>query len=107
MVLASWKKLIVPKSQRGWGLKNIFLFLKVLIAKNVWRFIQEFGLLAHVIKDKYIYLDSIEEWIKNLARNFQNSSIIWKAVVMSFPLICNWFLWKIARDKKVQIVLDP
>jgi hypothetical protein len=28
-------------------------------------------------------------------------------VVMSFPLICNWFLWKIARDKKVQIVLDP
>jgi hypothetical protein len=36
IVLASWKKLVAPKYKDGWGLKNIFLFSKALVAKNVW-----------------------------------------------------------------------
>jgi hypothetical protein len=29
IVLVSWKKLALPKAQGGWGLKNIFLFLRL------------------------------------------------------------------------------
>jgi hypothetical protein len=107
MVLASWKKLVIPKSQGGWGLKNIFLFSKALVAKNVWRLIQGSGLWAQVIKDKYISPESIEEWVRKPIRHSHNASIIWKVVVMAFPLIGNWLVWKIGRGNKVQIGLDP
>jgi len=30
MVLASWKRIVVPKSLGGWGLKNIFLLSKAI-----------------------------------------------------------------------------
>jgi hypothetical protein len=40
MVSTSWKKIEIPKSQGGWGLKNIFLFSKDLAAKTVWILIQ-------------------------------------------------------------------
>jgi hypothetical protein len=70
MVLSSWKRLAIPKSQGGWGLKNIFMFSKALATKNVWRLVQGFGLWAQVTKDKYISLDSIEEWIKKLIKKY-------------------------------------
>jgi hypothetical protein len=34
IVLSSWKKMALPKSFQGWGLKNPFLFLKALAAKT-------------------------------------------------------------------------
>ena len=32
-----WKRIAVPKGLDGWGLKNIFLFVKALDAKGGWR----------------------------------------------------------------------
>jgi hypothetical protein len=92
MVLVSWKKLVVPKAQGGWGLKNIFLFSKALAAKNVWRLIQGSGLWAQVIKEKYIAPDTMEEWVRNPVKRIQNASIIWKAIVTAFPLVGNWLV---------------
>jgi hypothetical protein len=46
LVLASWKKLVVPKASGGWGLKNPFLFSKALAAKNVWRILQGKGIVG-------------------------------------------------------------
>jgi hypothetical protein len=34
LVLASWKKLVVPKASGGWGLKNPFLFSKATSCKK-------------------------------------------------------------------------
>jgi hypothetical protein len=53
MVLASWKRISIPKSLSGWGLKNtFFLFSKALDCKNVWSLIQGIGVSAQVTKYK-------------------------------------------------------
>jgi hypothetical protein len=44
MILVSWRKITIPKSQGGWGLKNIFMFSKALAAKIVLRLLQGVGL---------------------------------------------------------------
>jgi hypothetical protein len=54
LVLASWKKMALPKANGGWGLKNTFLFSKALAAKNVWRLIQGTCLWVQVVREKYI-----------------------------------------------------
>jgi hypothetical protein len=35
------KVLVILKETREWELKNIFLFLKALVAKNVWQLVQD------------------------------------------------------------------
>ena len=36
---------------------------------------------------KYIALDSVEEWIRSEKKSHSGGSIIWKAVVKSFDII--------------------
>jgi hypothetical protein len=84
LVLASWKKLVVPKENGGWGLKNPFLFSKALAAKNVWRLIQGKGLWVQVIRAKYISPTIVEDWVRNPKKQVHNASIIWKVVNSSF-----------------------
>jgi hypothetical protein len=62
MVLASWKRIYTPKYIGGWGLKDIFLFSKALVEKNVWSPIQEAGLWAQATKAKKFL--KIQLWIR-------------------------------------------
>ena len=56
----------ISKATRYWrlGLKNIFMFSKVFVAKSVWA--QNGGkcLYCKDISQKYIMYESIEVWIK-------------------------------------------
>jgi hypothetical protein len=72
IVLALWKKLIVPKTSGGWGLKNPFLFSKALVAKNVWRLFRGKGLWVQVIRAKYISQTTIEDWVRNPRKQVHN-----------------------------------
>jgi hypothetical protein len=49
-----WSTLAIPKYLGGWGLKNIFLFAKALVAKSVWRLISTDNLWTQVVTHKYI-----------------------------------------------------
>jgi hypothetical protein len=66
-----------------------------------------FWVWAQVIKDKYIALDTMEEWVRNHVKRIQNASIIWKAIITTFPLVGNWLVWHVGKGDKVQIGLDP
>jgi hypothetical protein len=37
----------------------------------------------------------LEDWNRTPRKLFQKASVIWKAVILSFPLIRNWLLWKV------------
>jgi hypothetical protein len=89
LVLASWKKLALPKSIGGWGLKNPFLFSKALATKNVWRLIQGTCLWVQVVRDKYIAPNTVEDWIRKSLKQQNNASIIWKVVIYAFHLVGN------------------
>jgi hypothetical protein len=107
LVLASWKKLALPKANGGWGLKNPFLFSKALATKNVWRLIQGKGYVVQVIRAKYIAPTSVEDWVRNPIKQVHNASIIWKVVNSTFHLVGNWLIWQVGKGDKVQIGLDP
>jgi hypothetical protein len=65
-VLASCKRLATLKKLGGWGLKNIYLFSKDLVAKSVrGGLIEGLGLWPQSIKEKYFPCDTIIHCIHN------------------------------------------
>jgi hypothetical protein len=66
----SWEKLAVPKSLGGWGLKNIFLLFKSLGCKAGWTLVKTESIWTSVIIHKYIFPNTVEEWIQNHVKWF-------------------------------------
>ena len=60
-----WENISKPKSLGGWGLKNIFLFARALVAKGGWHLIHSENLWTSVMIEKYIAPDSVVDWIRN------------------------------------------
>jgi hypothetical protein len=99
--------LALPKTLGGWGIKNIFLFSKALVAKAGWRLIRTPTLWSSIALCKYILLNSLEYWICPLIKPLQNVSIIWKEIVTSFQVISNGLTWRIGRGSRVILGVDP
>jgi len=64
------------KSYGGWGLKNIFIFSKALVAKTFWILITTDILWTQVVTHKYIKPGSAGEWIRRTNKKNPNCSII-------------------------------
>jgi len=102
-----WERIALPKSMGGWGLKNIFLFSKALVAKGGWRLIKTTSLWTRVLSHKYMALDSIEDWVRNPEKSHKGGSVIWKAVVSAFQVVENYLVWKFGNGRKLRIGEDP
>jgi hypothetical protein len=50
----NWESLAKPKTQGGWGIRNIFTFNTALAANSLWRVLTTKGIWSMVIKDKYL-----------------------------------------------------
>ena len=102
-----WKRIAVPKGFGGWGLKDIFLFSKALVAKGGWRLLKCSNLWTRVLKQKYIFGESLLDWIRNPRKSHVGGSVIWKAIVNSFDLIENNLVWDVGNGESVLIGRDP
>jgi len=60
-----------------------------------------------VVTQKYIEPFSVEEWIINPTEACHDVSIIWKAIVLVFPLIGRWLVWKAGKGNRVRLGEDP
>ena len=99
--LAKWQMLACPKYLGGWGIKNPFLFCQSLVAKTLWRLIKNPKTLwGRVLTSKYFPNGSITEWIRKQDKSFKNGSIGWKAVVLAFPRVGNWFTWMVGNGRR-------
>jgi hypothetical protein len=107
ITLVKWKRVALPKDMGGWGIKYLSLFAKALSAKCVWRLITVDGLWSQVMKQKYIELDFMEDWIRSPTKSHQNALIVWKVVILAFPLVGRWLIWKVGRGNKVRLGEDP
>lgn len=83
-----WERISLPKALGGWGLKNIFHFLKALVAKSGWRLITMKSLCTEVVWHKYIAPVPLCTWIRNPRRGIGGVSGIWKAVLEAIDIIC-------------------
>jgi hypothetical protein len=88
----------------GWGLENIFLFSKYLVAKSCWRLITTDSLWMKVIIQKYIYPEFVLEWIRNPLKKKSMCSIIWKEVINSYEVVGEGLSWHIGNGSKVCII---
>lgn len=103
----NWKRIVVPKGLGGWGLKNIFRFAQALAAKGGWRLINSNSFGTQVISQKYLAHLSIEDWIRNRRKSHVGGSVIWKAIVKSFPLLESNLAWRVGNGQKLRIGQDP
>lgn len=60
-----------------------------------------------MVYKKHIFTLSIEEWIQSPNKLKQNISIIWKAVITSFPLIESGLAWKVGDRSHLRVGIDP
>jgi hypothetical protein len=62
--LCSWQTLSRPKSEGGWGLKNLCIFNKALLASSFWRAISIDNIWHRIIKDKYLNAKPLSIWLR-------------------------------------------
>ena len=65
------------------------------------------SLWSRVLKQKYIFGESLLEWIRNPRKSHVGGSVIWKAIVTSFGLIENHLAWDVGNGESVMIGRDP
>jgi hypothetical protein len=90
-----------------WGLKNIFLFSKALVAKGGWRILNSSSLWTKVVVKKYIESILMETWIRSSQKSLKGASVIWKAIINAFPVIENGLAWKIGNGQHFRLGKDP
>jgi hypothetical protein len=48
----------------------------------------------------------VDDWFRQPSK-YSKGSIVWKALVSSFPLVDQWTMWKIKDGRSVPIGEDP
>jgi len=69
--LCKWQTLTRPKWEGGWGLKNLFIFNKALLACSFWRAISNENFWHRVIKAKYLGSKPLSLWLRQ-TQHFQS-----------------------------------
>jgi hypothetical protein len=105
--LASWSSISKPKSQGGWGLRDLDLFNQALAAKFLWRALFHKSLWAEVIRKKYLKGVEVVPWLRKDHLSFSSSSIVWRKLLSALPMIKNWIAWKVGSGVRVLVGMDP
>ncbi|XP_057787364.1 uncharacterized protein LOC131004671 [Salvia miltiorrhiza] len=98
----SWKSLCVPKKEWGLGFRDLSLFNRAMLAKQVWRIIQnDSSLLARSLKARYFPRTDIL-----LASRAHNPSYIWTSLLAGRDLLNEGVAWKIGDGSRIRIGHD-
>ncbi|KAA3456692.1 reverse transcriptase [Gossypium australe] len=98
-----WEPLCKPKDAGGMGFKDLVLFNKALLAKQVWRILtQPKCLLAKVLKALYYpHFDILAAKIGSYP------SFTWRSICSARELIENGLLWRVGNGSGINIWNDP
>eukprot|EP00253_Pinus_taeda_P026822 PITA_26822 len=102
-----WHKIALPKKWGGWGLKELPSFAMALAGKMGWALLTSQSLWTKITYHKYIWPLSILDWARLPRWNKTGISSIWKALLLSLPLIRDNLVWRIRAGNKARIGLDP
>ena len=61
---------------------------------------------TRVVVEKYIVLDSVEDWIRKNNKVHLGGSVIWKVVVKNFNVIEDSLSWNIINGRKLRVGED-
>jgi hypothetical protein len=95
----SWEKMGTSKDQGGLGIRDLIMFNKALLAKQMWRMMQNpESLVGLIMKAKYFPNNSILE-----AKLGTRPSLVWKSLLASKELLLNGVIWRIGNGKDVRV----
>eukprot|EP00253_Pinus_taeda_P020420 PITA_20420 len=103
----SWQKIAKPKKWRGWGLKDLPLFVQALAAKMGWTLLTSQNLWTHISYQKYIWPQHLMDWVRMPSWPRIGISTVWKALIHSLPHIRDNLVWRINDGSLDQIGMDP
>ena len=97
-----WERLCEDKGKGGMGFKDIEKFNDSLLAKQVWRMINNLDSLCHrVFKAKFFPDCSIME-----AKESTTGSYAWKSILSARDVIQKGMVWRIGNGSSVRIKED-
>lgn len=98
-----WEQLCKPKCIGGMGFKDLYLFNKMLIAKQVWRISSQPNCFsARVLKARYyIFTDILS------AKVGSYPSFTWRSICSARELIADGLLWRVGNGASINIWDDP
>ncbi|XP_057808453.1 uncharacterized protein LOC131022930 [Salvia miltiorrhiza] len=98
----SWKNLCKPKYEGGLGFWDLCRFNQALLAKQVWRIIQnESSLLTHSLKARYFPRTNIL-----LAGKAHNPSFAWTSLLVGRDLLENGIAWRLGDGARIRVGKD-
>ena len=98
---------MLPKKWGGWGIKDLYIFSRALVANVVWRLIMTKNISMKIIVRNYVYPLSIIDWVQLQNKYKTNVSTIWKFVLTSFNIIDFGLARRIGSGEHALIEVDP
>jgi hypothetical protein len=95
----SWERMGFSKNQGGMEFRDLVLFNQALLAKQIWRLIEDpSSLVARIMKAKYHPQCSVME-----APLGRKPSFAWRSIVSAQPVIKNRLVWRVGNGRDINI----
>jgi hypothetical protein len=99
----AWWKLCYPKNDGGMGFRDFHSFNLALLAKQVWRLINDpESLCAQVLRAKYFPQGDILK-----AGPKAGSSFTWQSILAGLVVVKRGHIWRVGNGESINIWQDP
>ena len=99
----AWWKLCYPKNDGGMGFRDFHSFNLAMLAKQVWRLINDpESLCARVLRAKYYAHGDIMQ-----AGPKAGSSFTWQSIVAGLTTFKRGYIWRVGNGESINIWNDP
>jgi hypothetical protein len=99
----AWWKLCYPKKEGGMGFRDFHSFNLAMLAKQIWRLINEpNSLCARVLRAKYYPHGDILK-----AGPKAGSSFTWQSILAGLPTLKRGMIWRVGNGSSINIGTDP
>jgi hypothetical protein len=99
----AWWKLCFPKEEGGMGFRDLHSFNLAMLAKQVWRLIDEpNSLCAQILRAKYYPSGDILK-----AGPKAGSSFTWQSIVAGIQTFKRGCIWRVGDGSSIEILKDP